>query len=332
MRHVTVYGQPGIYAGWPANHGSWQWGDEFLVGFIRGRHNVGGMHNVIGHLEKVQARSLDGGESWAVEVPNVDFEAREDQLIYAYPFLLQHDRILRVCGGYDHGGDACAKGGGYYVSNDRGRLWHGPWVMKGLDLPKGFINTSRTCVLDDLVFVSMRNEDHWGSDRTFVARYDGRTFTPLSIVLDDDARAVMPAAARLPSGRIVAMLRRRSSNRLGGWIDAVVSDDNAESWSLPVHVAETGRDNGNPPALIECGGALYCAYANRSECTVEVMRSEDGFRWFGHALLRKGEAHDIGYPRLFERSDGNLVCVYYWAERDDDPAYPQRIEATVFEP
>lgn len=36
MEHRTVYAEHGMYAGWPANHGAWQWGDEFLVGFMRG--------------------------------------------------------------------------------------------------------------------------------------------------------------------------------------------------------------------------------------------------------------------------------------------------------
>jgi hypothetical protein len=32
-RHIVVYKEPGRYAGWPANHGSWQWGNEIVVGF-----------------------------------------------------------------------------------------------------------------------------------------------------------------------------------------------------------------------------------------------------------------------------------------------------------
>ncbi len=35
-RHVMVYHRPGQFAGWPANHGIWCWGDEILVGFSAG--------------------------------------------------------------------------------------------------------------------------------------------------------------------------------------------------------------------------------------------------------------------------------------------------------
>ncbi len=31
-RIVIVYKEDGRYGGWPANHGSWNWGDEIVVG------------------------------------------------------------------------------------------------------------------------------------------------------------------------------------------------------------------------------------------------------------------------------------------------------------
>ena len=36
MQHVTVYREPGRYAGWPANYGIWSWGDEVVVAFTAG--------------------------------------------------------------------------------------------------------------------------------------------------------------------------------------------------------------------------------------------------------------------------------------------------------
>ena len=36
VRHVVIYREPGRFAGWPANHGIWSWGNEILVGFSRG--------------------------------------------------------------------------------------------------------------------------------------------------------------------------------------------------------------------------------------------------------------------------------------------------------
>ena len=45
MEHITLYREPGRYAGWPANYGIWAWGDEIVVGFAAGYHDPdGGFH------------------------------------------------------------------------------------------------------------------------------------------------------------------------------------------------------------------------------------------------------------------------------------------------
>ena len=73
IRHVVVYREPGRFAGWPANHGMWSWGDEILVGFSRGTYKDRGRFHHIDHdkpEEFLLARSRDGGAtSWSVEQP-----------------------------------------------------------------------------------------------------------------------------------------------------------------------------------------------------------------------------------------------------------------------
>ena len=72
IRNVVVYGEPGRFAGWPANHGIWSWGDEILVGFSRGYDKDRGPFH---HIDKEKpeefllARSRDGGATWSVEQP-----------------------------------------------------------------------------------------------------------------------------------------------------------------------------------------------------------------------------------------------------------------------
>ena len=69
MEHITIYREPGRYAGWPANYGIWAWGDEIVVGFTAGYHDpAGGFHCCDRNRPFVamQARSLDGGRSWDV--------------------------------------------------------------------------------------------------------------------------------------------------------------------------------------------------------------------------------------------------------------------------
>ena len=70
MHNTVVYREPGRYAGWPANHGIWSWGNEIVVGFESGifkeqknRHSI----DWDKPAEHLLARSLDGGETWTVE-------------------------------------------------------------------------------------------------------------------------------------------------------------------------------------------------------------------------------------------------------------------------
>ena len=74
-RHVKVYFEKGMFGGWPANHGIWIWGEEILVGFGMGHYKDHGLRH---HIDREKpeipmlARSLDGGETWALEDPTAD--------------------------------------------------------------------------------------------------------------------------------------------------------------------------------------------------------------------------------------------------------------------
>lgn len=352
MDHVTVYGEPGVYAGWPANHGHWQWGNEFLVGFLRGRWCSYGMHHIQQPFQKMLARSLDAGRTWKIETPNVDFEA-ESVSTLGLPRIAPEETTFRFCGRYDIGGEYCAQPGGVYISSNKGHRWHGPFAFNTTLLKDTVHCTTRTCALGDLIFVSYALQDHWGTDwvecHQWTESEEDWGFQPKSVVLNDNARAVMPAAAKiyLPTGilqgvagvgggyvadthkeRIVVTMRRRGNRYQGKfecWIDSMVSDDGGQTWEGPYHVADTGGYNGNPPALSALGGKLYCAHGNRDARAIWLWESLDGIDWKQVAILRKGDCRDIGYPRLFAHED-TLTCVYYWSNEGEE----QRIEATRY--
>jgi len=72
IKHLTVYKEAGRFAGWPANHGIWSWGNEILVGFEIGSFRKTDRGHAIDYdkpAEHVLARSLDGGETWTIEKP-----------------------------------------------------------------------------------------------------------------------------------------------------------------------------------------------------------------------------------------------------------------------
>ena len=68
-RHITVYEQPGRFAGWPANHGLWSWGNEIVVGFDAAPFVFREQGHAISHdhaPDQLLARSKDGGETWTI--------------------------------------------------------------------------------------------------------------------------------------------------------------------------------------------------------------------------------------------------------------------------
>lgn len=336
--HSIVCHDPKMYYGWPANHGHWQWGDEFLFGAMRGPYTTArGMHRIALPFEKVLFRSKDGGEGWDLQPGTPDFNAAPELFAMTPRFdLSAPDTIIRVCGIYDHGGEECATRGGFYLSHDRGFIWEGPLSFTGLEdcFQGNIINTSRTCVLKNgvrpLIFLSRGNDLIWGQDETFCVTHDGSEFQVRGMVCNDNARAVMPAAAQVDY-TTVAVLRRRQSGKRSGWIEAFSSPDLGKTWHTLSLVDDTGSHNGNPPALVALAdNTLVCAYGNRDYGEMRVAISTNaGLTWDTH-LLRASECErvDIGYPRLFVRNDGKVVCVYYWTS-DERPE--QHIACTTFE-
>lgn len=332
MRHVTVFAAAGTYAGWPANHGAWQRGDEFLVGFLTGEYKRQSMHNIAEPYALRQARSLDGGLTWRMEETGIACDDLHLARTRAPDGFSLRENIIRVRGVYDHGGDFVAEEGGFYASRDFGHSWHGPYAFVGLEdeFSDPLQCTARTAVLlagDELVFLSSARRDCWGTDDVFCAQHSNGRFKVRGRLDSGKGRCVMPAVAQVGE-RFVAVCRRRITGRYGGWVEAFASDDCGRTWRSLGEVGETGKNNGNPPALIAVGTSLVCAYANRTDCQIVARKSDDGgATWSLPVVLRVGTEPDIGYPRLFLRSDGGLVCVYYWA---GNRVEQQHIAATHF--
>jgi hypothetical protein len=332
MKHGIVYSNPLHFAGWPANHGAWQWGDEFLVGFMRGPYSHSGrMHKIKEPFERVLYRSMDGGATWHDNIVNTNFNGT--MVLPEKPSVLSTD-CIRVCGVYDTGGDYTDEKGCFYLSTNYGFFWYGPYYFNGLELPEDQINTSRTRQLGRLLFMSAGQQSLWGTDYTFVMQHNGDKFERVGTVCEDHARAVMPAVARLDD-KIYCVVRRRETIRRAGWLDCFVSSDEARTWSYHSFVDDTGSHNGNPPALLALPDeSILCTYGNRDYGEMRGARlypKSQQPRW--HTFqIRPSESNssvDIGYPQLFLRSDGTAICVYYWTS---DQLPQQHIAWTEIEP
>lgn len=316
MKHVVVSHREDYFTGWPANHGVWSWGDEILVGYKYGVFEKKSDDHSIDRAREGEtrgfARSYDGGVTWTQEDPGMSalLDAEpvppSSRIDFAHP-----DLALRV------------NGRRLVISYDRGQSFEGPYLLPSF----GSELTSRTDYIvngrdECLFFMShKRGEPSDGRDRLLldrsfcaITRDGGLSYEFLASITSETEpiRSVMSSTVKGRSGQLLTALRRRSGEQ--GFIDIYQSDDNGMTWLFLSRAAETGRRNGNPPAMIRLSDDRLClAYGDRDEpIGIKARVSHDHARtWSEEILLRSSDTWDIGYPRMIEREDGRLVVIYY---------------------
>ena len=365
MRQVTVYREAGRFAGWPANYGMWSWGDEIVLVFTVGYLDPdGGFHarDRTQPFMPMQARSLDGGETWEVapmaartpggrglsadEHVNIDLQVRAaiEAGLAGTPapcpggIDFAHPDFAMMCARSGLGAGTTAW---FYTSLDRCRSWAGPYALPmlgqtGIEARTDYLVSGRgTCTL---FLTAARPSGGEGGGVLCVRTEDGgKSFEALSWVATcEEGYVIMPSSARLPDGRIVTALRRAGAGEGAdrrNWIDLYASDDDGLSWDhLSTPVADTGR-GGNPPAMVLLGGGRLCVVSGYRHPPFEVharISDDGGETWSAPTVLRSGGGnHDIGYPRVVQRTDGQVVSAYYF---NDDPEGERYIGATIWRP
>lgn len=343
VQHVEVYKEAGRYGGWPANHGLWAWGNEILVGFEAGYFKDNQRGHAIDYTrpaEHLLARSLDGGETWAVERP-ADLKPPPGALVAGVPAEAGGRPVTDSPGGIDfthpdfaftarmasiHVGPSR-----FYYSTDRGKRWAGPFALPDFGQPG--IAARTDYVVDGpstmtLFLTAAKTNKREG--RVLAARTTdgGRTWVRLGFVHEEPADndyGIMPSSVRLSATSLLTAVRFRR------WIEAYRSDDNGASWR---HVAravpDTGR--GNPPSLVTLkDGRFVITYGYRAEpYGIRARISKDeGKTWDDEVVLRAdGGSWDLGYTRTVQRPDGKLVTVYYYNLADAE----RFIGATIWTP
>jgi hypothetical protein len=373
MQHVTIYRERGRFAGWPANYGIWRWPgagaaeDEIVVGFTLGYHRSDAAFHARDRerpFATMQARSLNGGETWEVvpftgNTPAGRALSADEHMVDALGVgaalkdpAAPH-RPVDPPGGiaFTHPDFAllCARTGlrrgvrsFFYHSNDRCHTWQGPFWLPGWGQPgiaartDYIVDGPSACTL----FLTANKQSTGEEGRVLCARTTdgGRTFALVGWVgPEPEGFAIMPAGLRLSPARLLCARRCRDAERRA-WIDLYASDDDGRTWSLlatPVTFGGAGH-SGNPPTLHRLAdGRLVMTYGDRNGPPYRMCArlSEDAGRtWGGEITLRDdGGSHDIGYPRTVVRSDGALVTAYYWNDRPDGDG-ERYIAATIWRP
>ena len=358
VRHSRVFCEEGKFAGWPANGGMWQWGDELLFGFTLAEH----FDRPSGHTydkdtaRHMFARSMDGGETWSIE-----------DVLSAGKTGNAHDHSLGECaapprkcpGGVDflhtdfallfHRMNNSNGPSHFYWSHDRGRSWDGPFAFPNLDTAGIATRTDYHVEGSGEMLAFLTAAKSNGLEgRVLCARTSdgGRSWRRVSWLGAEPAPErghfrIMPASARLSAESFLAAVRCSLGDAKG--IEIYRSDDNAQTWrqmdapalgNLP---GQTGDPVHNPPAMARLrDGRLCLAYGVRVAPARMVVRlSEDeGRTWSDEAIVRgnDGACFDMGYPRLAQRPDGKVVLVYYYNHALLDGAPYRYIAQTVFDP
>lgn len=334
IKHVIVYREEGRFAGWPANHGIWLWGDEILTGFSRGFYkDLGNFHNIDRDKpeEMLLVRSRDAGLTWQVEEPQPKGMLRgtaavrhgkmpagetdetlidlKEPINFTDPNLAFTVRMENKDAGVSR----------FFYSYDRGRTWQGPFRLplfgqKGVMARTDYVvDGPRECTL----FLTASKEN--GKEgRPFCARTTdgGLTWQFVSFIAPEPkgvGYSIMPSSVRVSPTELVSTIRELEVPNKS-WIDTYGSTDNGKTWEFRSRpVPDTGE--GNPPALVKLpDGRLSLIYCVRkAPYTLEAKLSSDNGRTWGEPIVLRDDigGRDVGYLRAILRPDGKIVAVYY---------------------
>lgn len=354
IEHLKVYYKEGRFAGWPANNGIWVWEDEILVGFVESEHlETDGFHSYDRKTARNKyARSLDGGETWTIydayeagqtgiafdhKIPEEEADQPVDLEEPIEDFTDPGFVITFMRDNYHNGPST------FYYSMNRGEDWKGPYKFPNLDTPG--VATRTDYIVEGpqelSAFMNIGKQNGREGRVVYTRTTDGGLNWELVSHIGDEPEGfnIMPSTVRLSDTELYTVMRSREPEPRRDFLKAFRSTDNGTTWTEEANPAFDTGNGGSPPALVKMAdGRLALAYIFRSDygSRVQLRLSEDkGKTWSNEITLRSGDGatKDVGYPRMVQREDGNLVVIYYWNNALKEGAKPYRyIAATIVNP
>lgn len=335
IRNIEIFREPGMFAGWPANHGAWQWGQEFLFGFEVGHYKESSDGHSIDYTKParhVLARSVDGGDTWTMEEP-ASLRPPAGTRVAGVP-VAPGGKAPALCPGdidFTHPGfaftarmlDVDLGPSRFYYSYDKGHTWEGPFALPdnrfgGMSARTDYIVLGKH---DMLLFVSVPKTDRKeGMPVALRTKDGGKTWSVQGMIGTEPQvgeYSIMPSTVRAYGERLLTVVRHRVN------LELYESRDMGMNWeSLGNVVTAMG---GNPPSLVRIpDGRLVLTYGCRVKpYGIRAKISRDfGKTWGPELRIRTdGASWDLGYVRTFLRGDGNLQAVYYYTDKKSPERY-----------
>jgi Neuraminidase (sialidase) len=347
-KNVVVYKTAGRYAGWPANHGIWSWGNEIVVGFESGRFKVNRSIHAIDYSQKEEhllARSKDGGETWTIEkplsllpppggkmagVPTED--GGKEPADNKTPIDFTHKNFALTARMMDKDIGPSR----FYYSYDRGKNWKGPFNVPTFGT-KGIM--ARTDYLVDgpramtMFITAALNNGQEGEVFCIRTTDGGVTWNKIGVASTPTGKgfSIMPSSLRLSPQTMVSAIRRKEGNE--NFIELARTDDNGSTWKIVSRVTpQITGNSGNPASLVRLKDGRLCAVYGHRAVPYSIrarVSADEGKTWGDELILRQdGGDRDLGYTRTVVRPDGKLVTAYYFNDSSDSERY---IAATIWE-
>ncbi len=346
VRHGVAVGSADRFAGWPANEGSWAWGDEILVGFEGANYLAqSGDHSLDRTTASLGlARSTDDAKTWeSRDIPQFGPPVYLEDPSRTPGGAIPHGGQPQTCPGIDdmtaRGFAMKLRGDSFFVSQDKGAHWSGPYAIPYFEVDGAtvipgartqYIVTGPKSALVFMSSVGARTEGEKAErGRAYVMRTDDgcKSFQFVGWMgpdLEPQASAeerkfpvfsIMPSVVQIGGGHYVAALRQRIHKRK--WTDIFESKDDGKTWHF-VAKAESGANN--PPALVRLNdGRLALVYGWRGKkMGVRARLSDDNGRTWPDEFILRDDAltWDLGYPRAHVLDNGDVLALYYYNTRE----------------